>query len=341
MRLTPVQLSAQLARGLAPLYVVAGEEPLLVQESLDAIRASARAAGYSEREVLHADKGYNWQGLADSCASLSLFASRRIVEIHLAGAGPGEEGGRLLQQLAARPPPDVLLLVVAGPLDSRARNAAWYLRLEEAGASVYAWPLKPAEFPGWIEARLRQAGLSAEPEALRLLAERTEGNLLACAQDIEKLRLLHPGQRLDEAQLAAAVADSARYIAFDLNDRVLDGDAAGCARSLARLREEGVAVLEVLGALLWCVRQLARAAPVYARTRDLTRACEAGGVRRAQQDRFRKALSRTRPAEPLGWLRRAARVDQLAKSTQGEQAAWEELLTLALAASGAAQPHRP
>lgn len=340
MRLTPVQLSAHLTRGLAPLYVVAGEEPLLVQEALDAIRASARAAGYSEREVLYADKGYNWQGLADSCASLSLFASRRIVEIHLAGAGPGEEGGKLLQQLAARPPPDVLLLVIAGTLDSRARAAAWYLRLEEAGASVYAWPLKAAEFPGWIESRLKRAGLAAEPDALRLLVERTEGNLLACAQDIEKLRLLYPGRTLTEPDLADAVADSARYIAFDLNDRVLEGDAAGCVRSLGRLREEGIPILEVLGALLWCVRQLARAAPVYARTRDLARACEAGGVRRPQQEKFRKALARIRPAEPLGWLRRAARVDQFAKSTQGEEAAWEELLTLVLAASGAALPNR-
>lgn len=339
MRLTPPQLAAHLGNGLKPLYVIAGEEPLLMQESLDALRAAARRQGYSEREVLNADKGFNWQQLADACNSLSLFASRRLIEINLAGA-PGDEGGKLLQQLAARPPQDVLLLVICGALDSRTRNAAWYLRLEEAGASLYCWPVKPAEFPGWIAARLKTAGLDVEPEAQRLLAERTEGNLLACAQDIEKLKLLFPGRRISVAELEQAVADSARYEAFDLSERVLSGDAAGAVRSLDRLREEGVAVLEILGALLWSLRQLARAAQSHARMRDAALACEEAGIRKFQQGPYLKALGRTRPIEALAWLRRAARIDREVKRG-GEAAAWEDLLTLVLSASGGASRKIP
>ncbi|HEY0973543.1 MAG TPA: DNA polymerase III subunit delta [Solimonas sp.] len=335
MQVKPQQIASQLARGLASIYVVAGEEPLLIQETLDAVRAHARKQGYSEREVLDVERGFDWQRLADSCASLSLFASHRIVEVRMASV-PDESGKKMLQALASHPPQGVLLLVVCGELDKRQRESAWFKALDVAGVSVYAWPVKGADLPAWIEERLRVAGVKAEPEAVRLLAERTEGNLLAAQQDIDKLALLFPGQTVDAEALAQAVADSARFEAFDLNDRVLDGDAVGAVRSLDRLREEGLNPLEVLGALAWSLRQLAKAAVQYARLRDATAACEAAGIFRAQQARYARALPRIRAGEALGWFRRAARVDQLVKTGQ-EAAAWEELLTLILAASGAAR----
>lgn len=334
MQLKPQQIHAHLAKNLAPIYVVAGDEPLLIQETLDAIRARARADGYSEREVLDAERGFDWQRVVDSCASLSLFASKRIIEVRVP-AGPDEAGRKVLQQLALQPVPDVLLLVVCGPLDGRARDAAWYKAIENAGASVYAWPVKSQELVPWLQERLRAAGVQADADAVKLLAERTEGNLLAAAQDAAKLALLFPGRNVTAQDLAQAVADSARFEAFDLNDRILDGDAAGAARSLARLREEGVAPLEILGALMWSLRQLIKASLAYARTRDAAGACDAAGVRRFQQARYLKALPRTRPGEAMGWLRRAARIDRMVKTGQ-EAAAWEELLTLILAASGAA-----
>lgn len=334
MQLKPPQLQAHLATQLAPVYVVAGDEPLLVQEALDAIRAKARGDGYSEREILDVERGFDWQRLAERCASLSLFASRRIVEVRLA-AGPDESGRRMLQQLAQSPPPDVLLLVACGALDARAREAAWFKALDRAGVSVYAWAVKGRDFGTWLDARLRDAGVRVDAEAVRLLAERTEGNLLAAAQDVAKLALLYPNRHVGIDELAQAVADSSRFEAFDLNDRVLDGDATGAVRSLARLREEGAAPLEILGALMWSLRQLIKATLVYARTRNASAACDSAGIRRFQQARYARALPRTRPAEAMGWLRRAARVDRLVKTGQ-ESAAWEELLTLILAASGAA-----
>ncbi|MFC4250963.1 DNA polymerase III subunit delta [Sinimarinibacterium flocculans] len=334
MQLKPPQLSSHLASKLAPVYLVAGDEPLLIQEALDAIRAKARAEGYSEREVLDVERGFDWQRLADTCASLSLFASRRIVEVRMA-AGPDDAGRKMLQQLARALPPDVLLLVVCGALDARARDAAWFKALDAVGVSLYVWAVKGREFSGWLETRLRDAGVRVDAEAVRLLAERTEGNLLAAAQDVAKLALLYPNRHVGVDELAQAVADSSRFEAFDLNDRVLDGDAAGAVRSLARLREEGAAPLEILGALMWSLRQLIRATLVYARTRDAAAACDSAGIRRFQQARYARALTRMRPGETMGWLRRAARIDRLVKTGQ-ESAAWEELLTLILAASGAA-----
>ncbi len=334
MQLKPQQIESHLASKLAPVYVVAGDEPLLVQEALDAIRAKARAEGFSEREVLDVERGFDWGRVLESVASLSLFASRRIVEVRMA-AGPDAAGSKMLQSLAQQASADVLLLVVCGPLDTRARDAAWFKALDAAGVSVYAWPVKGRDFVAWLEARLRSAGVQADGDAVRLLAERTEGNLLAAAQDVAKLALLFPGERVGVEALAQAVADSSRFEAFDLNDRILDGDAAGAVRSLMRLREEGSSPLEILGALMWSLRQLIKASMLYARTRDANAACEAAGIRRFQAARYAKALPRTRPGEAMGWLRRAAKIDRMVKTGQ-ESAAWEELLTLIVAASGAA-----
>lgn len=337
MKIAVSQLSTHLSRNLAPVYVISGDEPLLVQEALDAIRAKARREGYDERQVLDADKSFDWSLLYQACASMSLFATRRIVELRLPSGAPGTEGGDLLKKLAASPSSDTLLLVVCGAMDTRQRSAAWYLALEAAGASFHAWPLGPQELPQWLEQRLRSAGLDPQPEALRLLAERTEGNLLAAAQDVDKLRLLFPGGRIDEDAVRSAVADSSRFDAFDFTDRLLGGDALGVSRSLLRLREEGVEVLEILGALTWNLRQWAQAQAEYAKSGDAQRACDAARVPRARQASLLRALPRTRLPQIYGWLRRCAQVDQLAKSTGGKEQAWEELLTLALAAAGAAR----
>ncbi|MDP9142368.1 MAG: DNA polymerase III subunit delta [Pseudomonadota bacterium] len=334
MQLKPHQLTAHLSKSLAPIYLVAGEEPLLIQESLDAIRAVARARGYSEREVLDVERGFNWQQLADSCASMSLFASRRIVEVRLA-AGPDVSGAKMLQEIAERPAEDVLLLVVCGPLETRARSAAWFKALETVGASLYFWPVKGADIVPWIETRLSTAGVKADADAIKLLAERTEGNLLAAAQDVAKLALLFPGQTVSADDVTQAVADNARFQAFDLSDRVLAGDAAGAVRSLDRMREEGLSPLEILGALMWSLRQLIKATVAYARTRDAASACAAAGIYSSQQQKFLHAVPRSKPGEAMLWLRRAARIDRLVKTGQ-ESAAWEELITLILAASGAA-----
>jgi DNA polymerase-3 subunit delta len=335
MRLNPTQLSAQLARGLAACYGVAGEEPLLITESLDAIRAAARKAGYSERETHEADKQFEWQRLVESCATGSLFAERRIVEVRLEGA-PGEEGGGVLAELASNSPPDVLLILVTGRLDARARNAKWWTAFENQGAAVYAWPVRPDEFPQWLSARLRAAGFQPTSEALALLATRTEGNLLAAAQEITKLALLQKPGTLDGEAVAAAVADSAHTEVFTWLDRVLAGDGTGAVRGLQLLREEGEDLLPMLGALAFDLRKLFVAAQGVARGQSTAAAAEASGVFKQRQSVFARAAGRVRPPQVLSWLRQCNIIDGLVK-TGGQSAAWEDLLTLTLAVSGTAK----
>lgn len=358
MKLRPEQIAAQAARSLLPVYVVAGEEPLLVEESLDAIRLAARKQGFSEREIFDVEKGFDWSRVIEACGSMSLFATRKIVELRMPkGPNPGRakksdddedegdeaetggkssvDGAKLIVELAERPGADTLLLVTAGKLDYKQQQAAWYLALENAGASVYCAEIAAEAWPGWVEARLRAAGLKPDREAVQELADRTEGNALAAKQDIDKLALLHPQGAITAEQVRVAVADSSRFDAFDLGDRMLGGDAVGAAHTLARLREEGVDVLAILGPLGYLLRQWAQAQAAYARSSDAASACaEARVFPRTRIPAFGKALQRTRLTQLYGWLRQASAIDQLAKSTGGKDQAWEELLTLVLAAAG-------
>jgi DNA polymerase-3 subunit delta len=354
MRLNPSQLAAHLSRTLAPFYVVGGEEPLLVEEALDAIRMAARKAGYAEREVLEVDAGFDWQRLLESYASLSLFAQRRLIELRMPrGIAPGRRksggdddagtnaepsgsgnGAKILTELATRPAPDTLLIVVAGKLDWRARGGGWFMALEQAGASVYAEAVKPDRLPSWLEGRLKHAGLNADAEAVQLLADRTEGHLLAAAQDIEKLKLLFPGTRIGAAEVQEAVADSARFEAFDLTDKMLSGDAVGASHALQRLREEGEEVPKLLGALSYDLRCWAAAALGYEKNGDAAQACADAGIWKSRQPRFIKGVVRAKATSVLGWLRQCAEIDAAYKSGAYEKA-WEDLLTFVLDASGA------
>jgi DNA polymerase-3 subunit delta len=360
MKLRPEQLRAHLAKQLLPVYVVAGEEPLLVEESLDAIRAAARQQGFSEREIFDVERGFDWGRVIESCNSLSLFATRKIVELRMPkGPKPGGrasaeaddddddgesasasgksalDGAKVIAELVANPSLDNLILVTGGKLDFRQQQAGWYMALENAGASVYCAEIPAEKWNDWIDARMRAAGLDPEADAVQALAARTEGNALAARQDIDKLALLHPDGRLTADSVRAAVADSSRFDAFDLGDRVLSGDAAGAAHTLARLREEGLDVLAILGPLSWMLRQWSQAQSAYARSGNADAACaEARVFPRARIPLFGQALARTRGTQLFGWLRQAAAIDQLAKSTGGKDQAWEELLTLVLAAAG-------
>lgn len=347
----PQQLAAHLKKALPAIVLLAGEEPLLIQEALDALRAAARQQGYSERVTLMVEPGFQWRQVFDECASMSLFATRRMIEVHMPkgpnghrrskgdtdgdDGGKTEDGSKALVQLAQKPAPDVLLLIVAAELDYKAKQAAWVVALDAAGLSVYASAVTPTELPAFIEQRAQQQHLQLDPEAVTLLAERTEGNLLACAQDIAKLALLFPNETVSAEALLNAVADSSRYEAFDLVDKLLSGDSLAAVRSLERLREEGVHALELVGALSYALRSWATLAQAYARSRDISSSLAQArlfGARAKPYEAMLKRGSRYSPAVGLAML---ARIDQAVK-TGREAAAWEDLLTLVLAASGAA-----
>jgi DNA polymerase-3 subunit delta len=260
MKLDPSRLDKHLQGELLPVYLVFGDEPLQSMEAITALRAAARKQGYTGREVLEVDKSFNWDRLAFSANSLSLFAERRILELHLPSGSPGKEGSEALTAYAERPPQDTVLLIDSGKIDVRSQKSKWFQALDSVGGTVQIWPVKAQHLPAWIDRRLRSLGMQAEREAVALLALRTEGNLLAAAQEIEKLSLLYarPGAsvNLSLRQVADAVADSSRYSIYDLADAALAGETARTMRILAGLRQEDTAATLVLWALHSEIRTL-------------------------------------------------------------------------------------
>jgi DNA polymerase III subunit delta len=248
VKLNADSLSGHLARDLKSAYLVSGDEPLLVAETLDAIRRKARDAGYTERQVFFAERGFDWNALRNESQSLSLFAERRVIDVRLPGGKPGD-GAALLQSLVEDPPPDQLLLVSSGKLERQTLQSEWVKAFERAGVWVQIWPIDVVRLPDWVAARMRAKGLVPEPGAAELIAERAEGNLLAAQQEIDKLALLVKPGPVDAAGLSQVVADSARFDVFQLGDAALRGDARRALRVLDGLRGEGVEPTLVLWVL--------------------------------------------------------------------------------------------
>ncbi len=336
MQLKPAELAAHLKRGLAPVYLFAGDEPLIIQECADTLREAARQAGHAEREALVLEPGFDWAQLRSASQNLSLFAQKRRIELYL-DRSPGIEGSAALRDFASAPPQDIILLVLAGSLDKDARKSAWVTALEKAGVLVYAWAIRDAEFERWLAARAQRLGLQLAPEALAELAARTEGNLLACAQELDKLKLLYPDGRLDLERVRRAVADSARFGNFDLVDKALAGDAAGALRALDRLREEGEEPVSVLGSLHWTLEGLARVGAAQQRGGSLDAAYTFSRIRFDKRASFSQAAKRLGLRELEQLLLQAARADRMAKSEAAGRV-WLELVKLCASLGGTRLP---
>jgi DNA polymerase-3 subunit delta len=328
VKISTDQVERELERGLASAWLVAGDEPLLVGEAADAVRARARRDGYTERELFFAERGFDWASLLESSLSLSLFAERRILEVKLPTAKPGAEGGRVLATLVNDPPPDTVLLVVAGKLERDAYSSAWFKAFEARGVVVQAWPVEIGRLPQWITTRAGRHGLKLDIEGARLLAERVEGNLLAAHQEIEKLALTHGRGAVSADEVAIAVANSARYDVFQLGEAALAGDAARALRILEGLRGEGTEPTLVLWAVCREVRALAHARTSpgqpqgYGRQAERRAALIAGATRRIAG----------RPLAPL--LERAGRIDRQIKGLAAGDP-WGELALLVATLAGA------
>jgi len=264
MQLRADQLPQALARGLRPLYAIHGDEPLLAQEAADAVRAAARAAGYSER-VVHTVQGahFDWSGLLGETSALSLFADRRLIEIRIPGGKPGKEGSEALQRLVETLSDDNLILVLLPRLDRTQLASGWFTALDGAGVSLRVDPVERAGLPQWIAQRLAAQGLRVEDgeagqRALAFFADRIEGNLLAAHQEISKLALLHPGATLSVEQIESAVLNVARYDVFKLGEAVLAGQVGRALRMLDGLCAEGEAAVLVHWTLAEDLRALRR-----------------------------------------------------------------------------------
>ncbi|RAP57452.1 DNA polymerase III subunit delta [Oleiagrimonas sp. MCCC 1A03011] len=314
----PQQLKADT---LQPVYLLVGEE-MLVLEAADALRARARELGYTEREVLSVESGFDWDDLARAGAGMSLFASRRMLDLRLPTGKPGRDGSKALTAYCENPPPDTVLLVTCVTW-SKKHEGAWSKALDKAGVQVVFWPPRPHEMPAWIGARLARYGIQAETAALSLLAERVEGNLLAAAQEVDKLALLHSGGRMDAATMESLVADSARYDIFRLSDAAFGGDAARALRVMRGLQAEGEELIPMLG---WLVSQL-QIALRLATAPDFAAQARAERLWQAREQLFRQALRRAPREHWQACLAQAARIDRMSKGREGGDP-WREMQRL-------------
>jgi len=326
MQLRAEQLEQHLQKGLAPLYVIHGDEPLVALEAADAVRAAARRRGLAEREVHTAERGFDWSAFAHAGASRSLFGGGKIVELRIPGGKPGTAGAETLAAYCARLDAEMLTLVSLPRLDRAGQSSAWFAALAAAGVVVDVWPVERARLPQWIGARLARQGQKAPPEVLEFLAERVEGNLLAAHQEVQKLALLAPPGALALETVADAVASVARYDPYAAAEALVAGDTARYARVLQGLRGEGEAptfVLFAIASALFVLRGIAEgksAERLFGEQRlynkPLQRAVQAAARRHA-----RAALDAA--------LAQAARIDRVAKGVaRGDP--WDEFIALGL-----------
>ncbi|MBI1175151.1 MAG: DNA polymerase III subunit delta [Sideroxydans sp.] len=327
MKLSAEDLPRHLPKGLAPLYVIHGEALLLAIEAADAIRAAARAAGYDEREVLTAEPGFKWAALRNSAQSLSLFSSRKVVDLRIPSGKPGVEGAQSLQEYCAQMNSDIVTLVTLPRLDKTTQNSKWFSALAAHGVVIAAEDISRNALPAWIAGRLKRQEQSADTDTLAFLANRVEGNLLAAYQEIQKLALLFPAGHLSFEQVKDAVMDVARYDVFKLSEAMLTGDAARFSRILDGLRAEGTATVLILWALTEDIRTVCKVLRAMRHSSNMAGALRDARVWGVRQQSVERAARRLSPALAGRALRQAAYVDKVAKGLRRGDV-WDELLQL-------------
>jgi DNA polymerase-3 subunit delta len=330
LRLRAEQLGVALARGLSGFYLVSGDEPLLVGEAADAVRASARAAGYADRQVFFIDRTFAWDELRLATQSLSLFAQKRLFELRMPTGKP-DKGAALLADLAAQSAQDLTYLVITDKLDKKTADAPWVQAIEKHGTWVTIAAVDTAAMPAWLRSRAKALHIEIDPEASQLIIDRVEGNLLAAQQELEKLSLLSDGRSIDTDLVLRSVGDNARYDVFQLAEAAAAGDAARALRVLLGLKSEGVEPTLILWALVRELRGMWQA-----RERERLRSAVRGSGWNLAATPSARALARLKklPLAPL--LIQASHTDRVIKGIAAGDA-WSALTGLTGAFAGALQ----
>ena len=317
MQLKLPELSNHLGRTLAPVYLISGDEPLLVQEACDDLMQAAREKGFSERTLMHVERGFHWEELYASAGSLSLFAERKLLDVRLPANRFDKAASQALREYLNEPSPDNLLLLRTGRLEGRQKSSAWFKALDAAGVIVQVWPIGMRELPSWLRNRVAKAGLRLDQDALDALAQRVEGNLLAAVQEIEKLKLLDLPQPIALETLHNAVGDASHYDVFDMIDAALGRQPGRASHMLHVLQQEGIQPLAILGAV----------------TSQLRRILNGGYLPPQRKRLFESARSRLGDTSLRGFLSEASLIDQQVKGMlEGDP--WQSLERLLLGLGG-------
>lgn len=313
MLLKPEQLEASLKKGLQPIYVLVGDEPLAQKECLDAIRLSARQAGCEERTSFTVDRYFNWQQLSHFDQSMSLFSSLRLLELHIPTGKPGIEGGKALTQLASKAMVDTTVIIVLPTLERDTKNSAWFTSLEQSAICIPLSEVSINALPQWIAQRMHLQGQSTDDTTLAFIANQVEGNLLAAHQEIQKLGLLYPAGKLTDSDVREAVLNVSRFDAFQLGEAVLAGDAERVVRIAQGLQDEGEQAVAVMNPLMWVLRPLVRIKHAESRGENLNNAMTQARIFGDRQNLVRRALSRLSLRQLEAALAKLADIDKIAK----------------------------
>ena len=337
LKLRVEQLRQHLKTNLSPIYILSGDEPLQRQEAADAILDHAKKQGFEERQILHVEARFDWSELTILSDSLSLFSNKQLIDLRLPHAKPGLQGAKVLKHWAEHLPTDKLLLLRCGRLDYSGLKKAWLKALEKVGVLVQIWSLSRNQTLVWVRRRLQEKGFQADHDAVRLLTERVEGNLLAAAQEIEKLSLLKLGSQIGVKEIYAVVMDSSRYSLFDLTEATLSANKPRVVHIMQILREEGTAIPLLLWSLSDQVRQLANIAERLRAGATDVQALSA--IPHYRQKLFQRAIRQHEQTDWSQLLQHCAAIDRFSKGRGDsplhyEGRLWDELLSLALALAG-------
>ncbi len=341
MKLRIEQLSQYLKHSSDTIFFVSGDEPLQMMEATDQIRQAAQSGGYDERDIISFEGGkVDWSALTAASIELSLFSQKKLLDVRLSGSSPGAKGSKAIRDYLGKIPDDKFLLLQTGKLDKSSRNSAWVKALDKHGVMIQVWDLSPAQTLAWVAKRMRNNGLQPTQEAVRLLTERIEGNLLAADQEIKKLVLLFGQKEVDVDQVMKVVADSSRFSVFDLSDAVLLGDLRRLHHVLSILREEGIP----LPLVLWSISTLSRQLHdicyrIKLGESELQAMQVVGFIPQARKVLFPQAIRRLNHANWSHILQQNFVIESMSKGQgetriRNEGRIWDKLLDAAVALTG-------
>ncbi len=319
MQIRPEQLRNDLKKKQYPIYMVCGDEPLQHREAVDMLRKAAKYYGYDEREVYIADSKFDWNILLNAANELSLFASKRLIEIHLPSGKPSDRGAALIHY-SENLPQDIILLIVAGKIEAATRKSKWYKAIDKAARIIPIWPIEGPQLNQWLSRRLQTKGLNLQADSIQLFSDRIEGNLLAADQEIEKLSLLFPAAdqmiSLDHEQVSNAVFDSARYNLFDLFDCALSGDLKRASRMLYGLQREGLSVILIMSLIAKEVRMLARMSAIMQQNQNIQAAMKGFYIYPTRKNLLTQAIRNSQAEHWQNLLKQLLQADKIAKGAE-------------------------
>jgi DNA polymerase-3 subunit delta len=324
MKIKSEQLQQQLKNKLAPIYLISGEELLLVQESCDLIRKSVSASDFTERIRLQLDSSFDWQAFYNTAYTSSLFNEKSLLELNLAGNKIKDAGNKILENYAKNPPQNKILLIIAEKLDAATQKTLWYKAIEQFGIVVQVWPINKANLAPWITQRMQQRGLTANPEAIKILTDYVEGNLLAAAQEIEKLHLIYGACNLSSEQIIATMADNARFSIFDLVDNALLGNSNKVIRIIKNLKQEKAEPVLILWALAKELRQLAAIMQTMEQNKNIDAALQQHHAWEQRKSYIKCALLRKNLKNIYSLIKLCSRLDRVIKGAETGNI-WDEL----------------